>query len=430
MRIRVFRAPRTADAIAQVRATLGPEAVILDTRRVGEEVEVTAALEAPEPVLILPESPPPQAAAAPDKARDDALAARLAWHNLPPDLALRLAPAGRGRLAEHLAAGLAFAPLPDGSARPLLLAGPPGAGKTLACAKLATRAVLAGRHPLVISADAMRAGATEQMAAFTRLLGLPLALAAEPGTLVKALALHPRPGEGVLIDTAGCDPLVPEEAQALLGLARAAGADVVLVLPAGLDAAEAGEIAAGFAAIGAAHLLPTRLDQARRLGSVLAAAERGLALTEAGTGAAVTGGLTPITPEWLAARLLGDDRGRHGQARPARGDAPDAAVPGAGGDATPDAPRAPPGGGAGPAAFPAVMPARGHGPGGAADRRADAAGNGGATPVASAARLARRISAAELLGGSAALAAARRAARPASAPAAAAIPDGLEEPWP
>ena len=56
--------------------------------------------------------------------------------------------------------------------------------------------------------------------------------------------------------------------------------------------------------LGARHLLPTRLDAARRLGGVVsAAAEAGLALTEAGTGPGVADGLTPLSPEWLARRL-------------------------------------------------------------------------------------------------------------------------------
>ena len=300
MRLKLFRAPRMAEAMAMVRAELGEEAVILGSRRVGGGVEVTAALEAPEPVLILPDPPAPPL--------PPPLPAPLARHNLPPALAARLV-AG-GALPRRLKEVLAFAPLPEGRARPLLLAGPPGAGKTLTCAKLATRIVLAGGRPLVVTTDAVRAGAAEQLAAFTRLLGLPLALAAEPGTLAKAVLAHRQEGQPVLIDSAGCNPFEAEEARLLLAFARAVEAEPVLVLPAGLDAAEASDLARGFALLGARHLLPTRLDQARRLGAVLAAAEAaGLALTEAGIGPGATEGLVRITPEWLAARLVGGGGG-------------------------------------------------------------------------------------------------------------------------
>lgn len=304
MRLRVFQAPQMALAMAQVRAELGEEAVILGSRRVAGGVEVTAALDAPEPVLIPPVSD--GAAAAPAAAPEPG---PLARHNLPAPLAAALAGADAAALPGRLAGALEFAALPAGCPRPLLLAGPPGAGKTLTCAKLAARCVMAGGPaPLVVSTDAARAGAAEQIAAFTRVLGLTLALAEAPGTLAKARA-RAAPGQPVLVDTGGCDPFAPEEARHLLALARAAEAEIALVLPAGLDPAEAAEIARGFALLGARHLVATRLDQSRRLGGVLAAAQAGgLALAAAGTGPGAADGLAGLTPDWLAARLLGDGR--------------------------------------------------------------------------------------------------------------------------
>ena len=109
----------------------------------------------------------------------------------------------------------------------------------------------------------------------------------------------------MLIDTAGCDPFNEDQVRQLRQLVMQAGADMVVVLPAGLDPAEAADLARGFAALGAQHLLPTRLDAARRLGSVLMAAKAGpLALTEAGIGPEVANGLETLTPEGLALRLL------------------------------------------------------------------------------------------------------------------------------
>ena len=68
MRLRVFRASDMREAMALLRAELGAEAVILDTRRVAGGIELTAAREggrgeaAPplgqdEPLLILPSGP-------------------------------------------------------------------------------------------------------------------------------------------------------------------------------------------------------------------------------------------------------------------------------------------------------------------------------------------------------------------------------------
>lgn len=297
MRVKVYRAARMADAMAELRAELGAEAVILGTRRVGNAVEVMAALEPEEPVLIPPMPTPSPMLAAPE--------GPLAFHNLPPALAAALA---AGPLETTLARRIGFAPLPAAEERPLMLVGPPGVGKTLTCAKLAARMVLRGAQPAVVTADGQRAGAAAQLAAFTSVLGLTLAVAPSPASLAKALARRGQ-GQPVLVDTAGCDPFDPPQAMALYKLAQAAAAELVLVLPAGLDAAEAADLARAFAALGARYLVPTRLDSARRLGAVLAAAEAGpLLLTEAGIGPEVVDGLEPLSPARLAARLAAAPR--------------------------------------------------------------------------------------------------------------------------
>jgi flagellar biosynthesis protein FlhF len=290
MRLRTIRAARMSDAMAMLRAELGEEAVILATRRISGGVEVTAGQEAEdEPFLIAPEAAP-----------EIALPPVLRRHNLPAALAQRLAGAP---LPLALAQEFRFAPLPF-DAGPLLLVGPPGAGKTLTCAKLATRLLLAGTPPLLVSADGRRAGAAEQLAAFARVLSLPLSVASTPGSLAKALARR-APGQIALVDMPGCDPFDDAGARRHAALAEAARGAAVLVLPAGLDVEEAAETARAFHLLGCRHLLPTRLDAARRLGGVLAAAAAAdLVLTEAGTGQEVAAGLARLDAEWLARRMM------------------------------------------------------------------------------------------------------------------------------
>lgn len=286
MRLKLYRAPKMAEAMARLRAELGPDALILGTRRVADGVEITAALES-DPVL-----PPP-----PDPARR----AALDYHAVPPALHARLPP---GPLEPALADLFAFAPLPLDAPRPILLVGPPGAGKTLTVARLATRLVMTGILPMAITADAKRAGATEQLAAFTRVLGIELTVAGNPVALGRALTRR-RPDAPVLIDGPGSDPFDAAQRQELAGLAAAADAEVALVLPAGLHPEEAAELAAAYAETGATLLVATRLDLGRRLGGILAAAHAGrLALAEAGVGPGAADGLVPLTPALLAARLL------------------------------------------------------------------------------------------------------------------------------
>ena len=118
MRLKLFRAPAMAQAMAQVRAELGEDALILATRRLGDGVEITAALE---PDDLPPPSLPPLTP--PDSAR----LAALDFHGVPAALRAALQ---HGELETALAKAIPFGSLPFGKA-PLLLVGPPGAGKTL-----------------------------------------------------------------------------------------------------------------------------------------------------------------------------------------------------------------------------------------------------------------------------------------------------------
>jgi flagellar biosynthesis protein FlhF len=295
--------------MAQVRAELGPDALILSTRRNAEGIELTAALDPSDM-----REPPPRPAAGeteaalaasqerPGRSGSNAAASSLfSYHGLPAPLAARLSGPD---LAASLRASLRFGMLPiERDGPPMLLAGMPGAGKTLSVARLATRLVLAGISPMVITADGRRAGAAEELAAYTRLLGAGLVVAATPATLARAMQQR-QPGSPVLIDSPGINPFSAADIDSLRALAQAANACPILVMPAGLDGAEAEEQATAFAPLGARHLLATRLDLTRRLGSLLAAAVAAdLILTEGGIGTGATDGLAPLTPEFLAERL-------------------------------------------------------------------------------------------------------------------------------
>ena len=350
MRLKTYRAGSVTLAMAMIRAELGADALILSSRRISGGVEVAAGLEhADDDEPALPPALPPRRPAAPThghapghthghaprppaltahltsgpnpelprhtsqsrvrwqppplaggKPPQDDTALRLIWHGIPAALADQLS---GGDLAEGLAGLLRFAPLPIAAEAPLMVAGAPGAGKTLTIARLATRLVLAGHRPLVISADGRRAGAAEELAAYTRLLGVELIVANKPSSIARAL-LHRAPGAPVLIDTAGLNPFDPAQIEAVCALGAAVGAEIALVLAAGQDAQEAAEQAEIFAAASVHHFVPTRLDMTRRLGAiVLAAHAGGLTLSEAGTGAGATDGLSPLTPASLAGWL-------------------------------------------------------------------------------------------------------------------------------
>ena len=265
-----------------IRAELGGDALILSTRRTRSGVEVTAGVETIAPM-------PPA-----EPARQQL----LAWHGLPTAVGAKLQ---TGALPFALQAGFRFARLDFAGAPPLLCVGPPGAGKTLTIVRLATRLVLAGQTPLILSTDSCRAGAHSQLLAYTAVLGIRLVAIDNQADISRALQDQSGP---VLIDTAGCSPYDPAGLGELAATGKRAGARIALVLPAGQDAMESQDAATAFAAAGASLLIATKLDISRRIGGVLAAAAVGLTMTEAGISANAADGLTPLTPQLLAERLL------------------------------------------------------------------------------------------------------------------------------
>jgi len=317
MRLRTFTAPTIADAMQRVRDELGPDAVILSTQRLGRGggVKVTAGIETVESSS----AGLAQGARAAIEAID-AVGAALEFHGLPLPIADRLLAAAADLPADDAALALAgaldarfgFAPIvggpgfaeASGAPRPVMLVGTPGAGKTASVAKLATRARLAGRLVTAVTCDTLRAGAVEQLATYTRLLQIPAFRAKDAATLVRALGTAPA-GALLLIDTVGSNPLDPRDMRALAELIDAARPELALVLAAGGDVAESAECAAAFAELGATRLIATRIDAARRLGGVLAAADVGrLSFAEFGVSPQIGDGLLPVNPVSLARLLL------------------------------------------------------------------------------------------------------------------------------
>lgn len=235
------------------------------------------------------------------------IAEALAYHGLPRALIDRLAADGddpQSALTGALQAQFRFEPLGNHSGAPLALVGPAGAGKTVALAKLAARATLANLPVKVISADGFRAGGIDQLAAFTDILGIELHTAGSPRELERLAA----PGETqglILIDTAGVNPFSKADMLRLVELIASVDAEPVLTLAAGGDPGDAGETGEIFAAIGARRQIVTRLDAVRRLGGVLASAERGnLAFCDIGMSPHVSRGLRGLDAPSLARLLL------------------------------------------------------------------------------------------------------------------------------
>ena len=295
MKVRRYEAVDLGTAMALVRQSLGEDALILETRQIESGFEVLAAIDARGDTVA-----PLELANISDEYLDERRAA-LAWHGVSPDLIARLTDK---ELARDLGRRLRFAAIePVATDRPLLFVGEPGSGKTLSLVKIATRLVMDGVKPHLVSTDGQKAGAAEQLAALTRILGLTLVVADQPATLRRAVEM--RTGDvPTLIDGRGMIPGSTEDESVLRSLIASVDAEPILVLPAGLDAAESVDISAHFARLGARRLIATRLDVARRIGGVVEAAWRSrLVLAEYGLSGDVVDGLAPLTSNVLADRL-------------------------------------------------------------------------------------------------------------------------------
>lgn len=207
-------------------------------------------------------------------------------------------------LAAAIDAHISFRPVDVATIdRPIVLVGPPGAGKTITAAKLAAAAKLKGKSVQVVTADGKRAGGIEQLEAFTRILEIDLI------SVTNAQELKPHVpelsnAEIVIVDTAGVNPFDDDDMRYVMDIAETLSGEPVLVLPAGGDAMESADIAAAFNGIGTERAIVTRLDMTRRLGGVLAAALAGrLAIANASINPKVVDGLSALNPVSLA-RLI------------------------------------------------------------------------------------------------------------------------------
>ena len=161
----------------------------------------------------------------------------LAYHGTPARLLEKLVTAAQavevGSPTMACAAALEdhfdFAPLPERKApRPFMLVGPPGTGKTITTAKLAARARLAGRPVGVITADTIRAGAIEQLAAFTSILEVDLRQVRGPDALGHVVKDMMTVNDLVFIDSPGLNPFSHHDVDYLKRLVNAADVEPIL----------------------------------------------------------------------------------------------------------------------------------------------------------------------------------------------------------
>lgn len=322
MKIRRITAATMADALRDVKAALGPDAVLLETATGADGVTITAAVDDDAPLpdgddelrrevremtaLIRTLVPGLCDEAAPSVR---ALALGLATQGVDGVVAAALvretatAMADGRTLADALAATL---PAPTVDARRVrLLLGPPGEGKTTVLVQLAVRERLAGRSVVLVGADDARIGAGAALSAYGRALDVPVVLAREPGALARALA-DLGDLERVFVDTPGATASQKDELGELARLADEAGADAVhtLVLGAGAGSTAAARTCRAYAPFGLDGCVVTKLDAAPGAPVLTELWRCRVPVTHLATGRRIPTDLEPATAERLARCLL------------------------------------------------------------------------------------------------------------------------------
>ncbi len=393
MRVFTYFAPTLPEAIAQVRAELGPKAVVLSWRSTRSGIEISASTEpgnkpralsvvapAPErPVFgatskqetlaqhfkpedfmmktsrparadIVPSAPKPtskpalapksvpvtsrgtaallgrQAAAKPvlrEVAPEPAPAqAKPASKDAPSRLAVFWTRAGltreqavamtlsdhaqlRQALCESLSVKLGFDPIEAAPTRPLVLVGAPGAGKTAAVAKLATRALAVGYEALLISLDSERCGGAEQLRAMADRLGTPFETATTLQDLSRLTKQARQAGQCVFVDAAAVNHMQPSDMRSTERLVQEVGLEPILCMPADLRYEDLEDLGLAFAGIGTKRAIITRFDLTkRRASAVYALHTADIALAQISATPFITGGIALASAHRVAALLL------------------------------------------------------------------------------------------------------------------------------
>lgn len=326
MKIKSFFAGTIREAIDRARAELGPEAMIIASRKTsGEqqklgEYEVVCGVHrspAPEAQTRPLERKAPASESAPTgMARARSLLDRAGLgSDVVSEFLGKIRSAARRKadpvreLASELRSRLRTAPVlgrQNAARKVVALVGPPGAGKTTTLVKLAVRYGLTARKPLhIVSMDGYRVAGTDALKTYAAAMGTGFDGLETAASLAQKLEEHTGKGM-ILIDTPGIGPGdVAGFAPLASLLSRHPEIDVHLVLPASMSAADMDATFARFRPCLPEKLLFTGLDMALSCGPALSLSlKTEKPVSFLGTGQQIPEDLEEADPERLIRRVV------------------------------------------------------------------------------------------------------------------------------